>query len=291
MRSRLFKRVAAVITITLIIGVVITWLVGSSFIKPVHGVVGAPPSDLPCEVVTIHSQSGAELHGWFVGVPDTERAVLLLHSSGGDRTSMNTRARILRKAGYATLRFDFRAHGESTGDARTWGWYESRDAISGVAWLRKRLPNAKIGVLGTSLGGASALLAKSELNADAIVVEAVFSDLRKAVWNRVDMRIGSYGADVLSPLLAVQVPMRLGIDIDDISPVKAAAFATCPVFVIHGELDQHAHLEEGRAIFDAIPSLMKQWWQIPNAAHVDLCKFAGEEYERRVLNFLGKTLR
>ena len=282
------RAIALLLGLALVSGVVL-WLIGSSFLRPSNHTVAAPPSDLPCETVRFHSGSGADIVGWFVDAPARRGAVLLLHPSGGDRTSMNNRARFLHVAGYATLRIDFRAHGESTGHERTWGWYESRDAISSVQWLRQRLPNTKIAVLGTSLGGASALLAKADLRADAIIAEAVFGDLRKAIWNRVDMRLGSFAADLLSPLLTMQVPLRTGINFEGISPIKAAPAVHCPVFIIHGEQDHHAHLEEARAIFDALPNSQKQWWQIPRAAHVDLCKFAGADYEHNVLEFLKRT--
>lgn len=280
--------VLAVLVLAILAG---AWFTGSSLIKPSHYVVNPPPKDLPCTVVSFMSGSGAEMRGWYVPVPGAHKAVLLLHPSGGDRTSMLNYARFLRPAGYATLMVDLRAHGESTGDSRTFGWYESKDAISAVAWLRQTVPGTKVAVIGTSLGGASALLAKGDLNADAIVAQSVYSELRTAIWNRVDMRFGSLAADTFSCLLTCQVPLRLGLDINQISPVKAAAFTTCPLFVIHGTEDHHAHLSEGRAIFDACPSPKKQWWPIQGAGHVDLCTYAGPEYQRRVLAFLDEAMK
>ena len=272
-------------------GLASAWLVGSSFIRPANHRVHPPPANLPCKPVTFQSESGSEIHGWLSSLESPRGAVLLLHASGGDRTSMLDRARFLRKAGYTTLLIDFRCHGESKGDARTWGWLESRDAVSAVAWMRSRFPGVKIAVLGTSLGGASALLAKGDLRADAIVAEAVFGTLGKAIWNRAEMRVGEFGAGVLSPLLTVQIPLRLGLDIDEIAPAKAAASTTCPVFVIHAANDKHAHIEEGRAIFAACPHQQKEWWEVPGAAHMDLGRFAGAEYQHRVLAFLDRVLK
>ncbi len=288
---RWLRRAILVLALLVVVALGAAWCTGSSLIHPSHHLVGPPPKDLPCAEVQFHSGSGAEIHGWYVAVPHAARAVLLLHPSGGDRTSMLSYARFLKTAGYAALLIDFRCHGESTGDLRTFGWYESRDAISAVAWLREWNPGAKIAVIGTSLGGASALLAKGELQADAIVAQSVYGDLRTAIWNRVEMRFGSWAANAFAPLLTCQVPLRLGLDLDQVSPIKAAAFTKCPVFVIHGTEDRHAHLREGRAIFDACPSSQKQWWAVQGAAHVDLCTYAGTEYQRRVLAVLDGALR
>lgn len=269
---------------------IVPWLIGSTFIAPCNHKVDPPPADLPCEAVKFHSGSAADIHGWFVDAKDARAAVLLLHASGGDRTSMLRRARFLHQAGYAALMIDFRCHGESIADVRTYGWRESLDAISSVGWLRHRMPDNKIAVIGFSLGGAAAILAGDKLNADALVAESVYGDLRKAIWNRVEMRIGTFGADCLSPLLTMQVPSRMNLKLDDVSPARSAACVPCPVLVIHGALDHHAHVEEGRAIFDACPNSRKEWWEVADAGHEDLCRHEGEIYERKVLAFLHRAL-
>lgn len=269
---------------------IVPWLVGSTFIAPCNHTVDPPPGDLPCEVVKFHSGSGADIHGWFVEADDAHAAVLLLHASGGDRASMLRRARFLHRAGYAALSIDFRCHGESISDVRTYGSRESLDAISAVEWLRQRMPNTKIAIIGFSLGGAAALLAEDRLHADAIVAESVYSDLRKAIWNRVEMRVGAVGADCLSPLLTMQVPVRMNLSLDSVSPSRSAARVPCPVLVVHGALDHHAHVAEGRAIFDACPSPKKEWWEVADAEHEDMCRHEGDIYERKILAFLHRAL-
>ena len=267
------------------------WHAGSLMIHPKHHAVNAPPRDLACVNVSFASEPGIEIKGWYVEAPAASRAVLLLHPMGGDRTSMLDYARFLHRAGYACLMIDFRAHGESTGEMRSFGWHEARDAAAGVAWLKQRLPGARVAVIGTSLGGAAALLAKDSLHADAIIAQSVYAHLRDATWNRLDMRLGATIASTSSWLLDGQVPLRMSLNIDDIAPAKAAVFTTCPVFVIHGTEDRNARLWEGRAIYDACPSPLKQWWAVPGAAHVDLCTFAGEDYQRRVLAFFEASLK
>jgi pimeloyl-ACP methyl ester carboxylesterase len=70
---------------------------------------------------------------------------------------MLERARFLLRAGYTVLLFDFSAHGESTGEHITIGYLESRDAQAAISFLRKILPGEKIGVIGVSMGGGSAV--------------------------------------------------------------------------------------------------------------------------------------
>ena len=202
---------------------------------------------------------------------------------------MIPRARFLWTAGYTVMMVDLQAHGESSGQAITWGHLESRDAISAVHWLRGRCPNLPVAVLGTSLGGAAALLAEERLGADALIVEGVFADIRQAVRNRIGLRLGGLAGVMLEPLLTCQLEWREGINPRLLAPAESAKRVSCPLFVIHGAIDRHARIEEGRAIYQNCQNPAKRWWEIDGAAHVDLYHRTGHEYERRVLEFLAES--
>jgi fermentation-respiration switch protein FrsA (DUF1100 family) len=201
---------------------------------------------------------------------------------------MVPRARFLHSAGYAVLAFDLQAHGESGGEAITFGSRESLDARSAVAWLRARAPSEPIGAIGASLGGAAAVLADPPLDLQALVLEAVYTNLEDATANRIALRLGPPGR-WLTPLLLWQLRPRLGIDPAELSPVRHIAGVHCPVLVIAGTEDRHTTLEQSRALF-AAANEPKELWEIPGAAHVDLAAFAPEEYQRRVLAFFAAHL-
>ena len=82
----------------------------------------------------------------------------MMHGVRANRMSMVERARILHASGFSVLLFDFQAHGESPGKRITFGYLEALDAEAAVAFVRQRLPGERIGAVGTSLGGAAALL-------------------------------------------------------------------------------------------------------------------------------------
>lgn len=74
----------------------------------------------------------------------------------------------LARQGYATLRYDDRGFGESTGDVIGCTTEDLKeDAAAGVALLRKRFD--RVGVLGHSEGGTIALMLAAEQKADFIV--------------------------------------------------------------------------------------------------------------------------
>src|SRR5215813_5979202 len=167
------------------------WVGGSIAAAPARARIGAPPADLPVEAVTIASASGSRLLGWFIAGAPHGGAVLLMHGVHANRLEMLDRARLLHRAGFAVLLFDFQAHGESTGDAITFGYLESKDARAAFEELRRHAPGERVAVLGLSLGGAAAILSDPPLAADAMVLEAVYGSFAIAVENRVAMHLGA----------------------------------------------------------------------------------------------------
>lgn len=153
------------------------WGVGTILTAPRLKQIGSLPADLPGENITFSSASGSLIHGWLVN--GKKGVVILMHSVRGNRLDMLGRARFLHAAGYSVLLFDFQAHGESPGKNISFGYLESRDASAAVEFVRKKFPGEKIGIYGGSLGGASALLARPALQADAMILENGLSDHRR----------------------------------------------------------------------------------------------------------------
>ena len=264
------------------------FLLGDRLTRPAHATLGRAPDSLNAETVRFPSESGGILSGWLSEQADPQGVALLLHGVRSDKRSMVERAVFLQRLGYDTLCLDLQAHGESTGDKITMGYRESQDAASAVAYLRSRFPALPVVVVGTSLGGASAILANYDTPPDAFILEAVFSDIDTAIKNRLEMRLGPVGA-LASPLLRLQIKPRIGISPDELSPLRAIPRIARPILFIYGTADLHAKPEEGRLLFSAAQE-PKELWEIEGAAHEDFYKFATSAYERRVGAFLSRHL-
>ncbi len=190
---RLFASLAIAGSAGLCVAVVGVGLLLSS---PATTAIGPPPPDLPAEDVAI--VSGAVLRGWFVAGRSGGGAVVLMHGVHANRLSMVERARLLHAAGFSVLLFDFQAHGESAGTRITFGHLEAFDAAAAVAYMKRRLLQERIGAVGTSLGGAAALLGPTPLPVDALVLESVYPDIGAATANRIRAVLGApFGSLVL----------------------------------------------------------------------------------------------
>ena len=140
------------------------------------------------------------------------------------------------------LLIDWQAHGESPGEQITMGFRERDDVIAAVGFIRETSPEHRIGVIGWSLGGASALLA-SPLEIDALVLESVFPSLEEAIHNRVSQRLGVLN-QILAPVLLAQLEPLLGFDPSDVCPIARISQVGCPVLVASGDQDRHTTLSE-----------------------------------------------
>ncbi len=247
--------------------------------------VAPRPADLPGKEVEFTSH-GVTLRGWFVASEQPRGVVLLLHGIHANRSQMIDRARFLRRAGYSSLLYDSRAHGDSGGNAITFGHLEREDARAALALARSLEPGKPAGAIGVSLGGAAALLADPPLDVRAIVAESVYPDIDRAIGNRLRNALGSPGP-LLAPLLLAMFRPRLGFSARELRPLEHVKTLATPKFFLFGTDDHDTTLAESVAMFDAAAE-PKQMWAVEGARHVDLHGFARTKYERRVLEFLDR---
>jgi fermentation-respiration switch protein FrsA (DUF1100 family) len=283
------KILICTIALLLIVSIATILIAGSALSAPAPQHVGDLPDNLNGRSVEFQSNSGSTIHGWYIPGQRGAGAIVLMHGVRSNRLSMVERARFLSHEGYSVLLFDFQAHGESPGDHITFGYLESEDAKAAIDFVRNAAPGERIGVIGESMGGAASLLANPPLTVNSMVIEMVYPTINDAVADRLTAHLGPW-ARVLSPLLLVQLKLRLGISADNLRPIDHVGKLTMPKLFIAGANDQHTTLAESRKIFE-MASEPKEFWVVPGAAHVDLHNASRVEYEQRVVDFFKRTLR
>jgi alpha-beta hydrolase superfamily lysophospholipase len=266
----------------LVIGLVASWIVAGKLVAPQPRIIGEPPSGLPASSISFESNSGSTIAGWHVASDEAQGVIVLLHPIRGSRLSMLDRAHLLHSAGYSIVMIDLQAHGESPGDHITPGHLERHDVRAAVEFAREQHTDEPIGVLGVSLGGASALFA-SPLDVDALVLESVYPNIDDAVHNRVAARLGPLST-IPAKLLLVQLKPRLGISSSQLRPIDRLPNVECPVYVISGTEDKHTTVNETKQMF-SVARQPKEMWLVEGAGHEDLYRVSPGEYKSRVLGF------
>ena len=281
MRRVLVGSAAAVFLIA-----VVAWVLGSKLVEPQNHAVPLP-AGFDAQIVSIPG-SGHAIAGWWVDRRGESPVVLLLHGVRADRSSMVSRAQLLIRNGFSVLLIDLQAEGETPGEAITLGYRESRDVVTAREWIRSRASGRRIGVIGESMGGASVLLAPQPSGFDAVVLEAVYPRVGRAIENRIRIRLGPL-APVLTPLLLLQLQPRLHIAESDLEPIRSIGRLGTPVLVAAGSRDEHTTLEESRELFAAAaePKLL---WVVEGAEHQDFLRYDPKGYEEHVVQFLIEAL-
>lgn len=284
---RLGLLTAAVVLLGLgLLGLGGIWIVSGELVRPANRVVGAPPADLNLHGTSLPSRSGSDLAVWYSENASATATIVLAHPLGGNRRVMLDRARLMIAEGYDVVLVDLQAHGESPGDQITAGHLERMDVLATLGFVKDRYGDRPVGVIGCSLGGAATALARPE-DVDAMVLEAVYPTIEEAVANRVSMRVGPLSA-LLTPILLWQIPVRLGVELEDMRPIDAIGRCGCPVLVLAGEQDQRTTLDESKRLARAAGA-EATLVVFEGAGHVDLLSHDSELYQKSVLPFLRES--
>jgi alpha-beta hydrolase superfamily lysophospholipase len=166
-----------------------------------------------------------------------------------------------QKRGFDVLAYDSRAHGESEGDACTYGYYEKADLSRAIDIL----PRRPVVVFGASLGAAVALQAAAqEPRIAAIVAVAPFSDLRKVASERAPFFATTN--DIERAFTLAEATARF--EVDDVDSVRAASRIAVPVLLVHGANDRETPVEHSQRIYRRLPG-PKKLLVVPAAGHND----------------------
>jgi len=285
-RISLISIVLAGSTAAILLITAVAWLLGSELVEPQNHPVPLP-AGFDAQIVSIPG-SGHAIAGWWVDQGEDSPVVLVLHGVRSDRSSMVSRAQLLVRHGFSVLLIDLQAEGETSGEAITLGYRESGDVVAAQDWIRSRASGRRIGVIGQSMGGASVLLAPQPSGFDAVVLEAVYPRIGRAIENRIRIWLGPL-APVLTPLLLVQLQPRLHIAQSDLEPIRSIERLGAPVLVAAGSRDEHTTLAESQELFGAAAA-PKQMWIVEGAKHQDLLKYDPKGYEEHVVIFLKENL-
>jgi alpha-beta hydrolase superfamily lysophospholipase len=188
---------------------------------------------------------GVKLVGWWFHADHPRATLIYLHGVADNRGSSVGIAEHFVPLGFDVVAYDSRAHGESGGEACTYGYYEKQDLARVIDHLHLHVDVGRqpVVVMGTSLGGAVALQAAAQdPRVAAVIAVAPFSDLRTAAVERAPFFASRGNLDEAFRLAEEGGHFR----VDEVSPVAAAPRIHAPVLLFHGDHDTetpHAHSE------------------------------------------------
>lgn len=282
-------QLAATLALTIVLFFIIFSIYGLLVsIRPPKITSSLTPRDLGLtyEKATFITSDGVELAAWFTpskGVA-TDKLIILLHGYPADKGNILPTVAFLAQD-FNLLLFDFRALGESGGRYTTIGAREARDIEAAVSYATaKGFEN--IGVWGFSMGGAVALMSAAKIPAiGAVVADSSYAELSLAAQELYrNFGVLKYP---LASLTGLWAKLFLGIDINEVSPRRAASGLTTPVLLIHNKDDQDIPFRHALLLKEALKNNQRaEFWFEGRGVHGALP--AG--YEERMRNFFLKHL-
>jgi fermentation-respiration switch protein FrsA (DUF1100 family) len=192
-----------------------------------------------------------------------------------------------------------RGHGESQPAAWSLGYYEQRDVLGAVDFLRSgQLPYPAlgrpraIGGWGVSMGANSLLLAAGqEPSIAGVVADSAYPDITPILEREIP-KGGVPGLFTPGGLLATR--LLFGVDFYDVRPIDAVAhIAPRPIFFIQGDADTFnppTNLGVLTRAAEAAPGANVQSWMVHGAAHAQSFHVARADYVTRVVAFFDGVL-
>ena len=286
--------VPAILVLLLVVYVLISFIIASSVTKADRKEQEDHPSayGLAFEDVEFVSRRGdVTLRGWYISGQEEKPTLIFVHGNGsvrsGDR-AVDLASR-LTGHGFNILMFDLRGHGSSGGDKVSGGYFEQWDVLGAFDFLAaRRVPPEQIGLVGFSMGAATAILAAAqEPGIGALVADSPYakaSDLiaheaaRQTIFPR-------WLTPIFVPTAVLMADWFYGIDLGSLVPETAVAGLPYPILVIHGTDDSRIPYQHGQRVQQGAPA-GSSIWLAPDVEHVDAFLTYPEEYVERVKAYL-----
>lgn len=244
------------------------------------------------ESVRIALDNGESLAGWWFSRPQSDRLIVCCHGYRGRKADLLGIGAALWRLGYNVLLFDYRGHGEHAGTRVTVGYRELKDAMAAIRYARQRLPAARLGIIGYSMGAAVAIMAAArDPDIEAIVADSPFATQRSQILRQMirTLRVGWWSRQVL--FVADHLIYRLaGYRTRDVEPIREVAqIAPRPLLLIHGLEDMLIDPEDSRKLYAAAGE-PKELWLVEGVDHCGAYFVDRARYVDRVARFFDAAM-
>ena len=291
-KKRIWAAAAATVVLLVILSMMgVSGYVGWQLTHPEPEPIAAFPADYGLEKQDIEfrsSMGNVLLKGWLIPAQESGKIAVFAHGYGDNRSNVEPTlplAKALHDQGIASLLFDFRNSGESEKDITSVGQFEKADLLSAIDYA-KSLGYEQIGLIGFSMGAATALVAAPETNGVRFVVaDSPFADLE--TYLRDNLSKWSELPDFpFTPLIMTEIPLVTGIDPSKVRPVEAIRkLRDVPILLVHAENDDLVPYENSVALKEASGSDKTELWTTPGDGHIGAYNYDPQQYVKKVTDF------
>jgi fermentation-respiration switch protein FrsA (DUF1100 family) len=242
------------------------------------------------EDVELTTADGVSFGAWHFRQPGSPQTVIVSGGHKGQRQGGLGIAVALWRKGFNVILYSYRGMPGSDRAPITFGIKEVLELQAVLAFARKRIPNARIGLLGYSMGAVVSLLgAAGEPGVQALVLDSPFSDLRRLLVENVRGATRLPGTPFVW-LAGVMFWMRTRCTLAACRPLDVlSSLESRPLFFIHGGADNITSVNHSRRLYDAYRG-PREIWIVQGAPHTGAYFADRPLYVERVAGFFARHL-
>ena len=240
----------------------------------------------------LKTSDGIKILSWYMSMPKAKAIIILAHGhkkKNSDKGNMLPYAKYLIKAGYRILLIDFRSFGKSGGDRTTLGFDEWKDIEAAYDYVKSLPENKgkKVGFLGKSMGGATAIITKGITGkGDFIISLTPYASFDSILKFRIVQR--GYPVFPFLPFLHLATFMELGSNYKKYSPINLIKKINVPVLIVAAKHDTSVPKEDARYLYNNANN-PKEFRQLPTN-HENIFSDNPFRIQKITLNFLSKYI-
>jgi alpha-beta hydrolase superfamily lysophospholipase len=241
------------------------------------------------EEISLRTADGLKLSGWWLPCSGSRRVVVGLAGHRSLKSDLLGIGSGLWRAGNNVLIFDWRSRGQSDVAQHSLAYYELRDAEAAVAYALERVPDARLGLIGYSMGASVAiLLAAQSAQVRAVVADSPFTGIAEVVAHNATRR--RLPARLVVPMADALTGWRYGYRFGAVRPVEVIqAISPRPLLLIHGGADTLIPSSHAHELFAAARE-PKELWIVDGIEHCGAYFTDRAGYVRRVAQFFEQYL-
>ncbi len=242
------------------------------------------------EEVDLVTADGVSFGAWFFRQTGSPQVIVVSPGHKGQRQNLLGIAMALWRKGFNVVVYSYRGMPGSDRATITMGIREVLELEAAIAFARKRVKNARIGLLGYSMGAAVALLgAAGDPSIEALVLDSPFCDLRRLL-NENIRRMSLLPAAPLVAGVSLALRLKEGVRLSEASPISVlSGLEPRPLFFIHGGADEITSVRHSRQLYDAYRG-PREIWVVQGAPHSGGYFADRPLYVERVAGFFARHL-
>lgn len=249
--------------------------------------------DFEAREISIESHDGLKLFGHAFEQPEkTNNWMIAVHGYQSNENETLLIGRHFYEAGYNVLTVSLRAHGKSEGKYIGMGYLDKEDLISWTHALIAKYPESRIFYHGTSMGGATVLMAsgkKLPSNVKAVVSDCAFSSIWDMFSSEMKKRFNLPSFPILN-MADFMGWVKAGYSIKEGNVTDFVEKSTLPILFIHTEKDDFVPVSMVHRLFNAKIQGEKDLYIVENGGHTHAKFVEPVEYYERIFSFVDQYL-